>query len=639
MSRRVLIVLALTGLVVVAYANSLVNAWAWDDGQLILRNEHLGDWSYVPQLFKNMWRPLKRLSFMVDYAVWGMNPLGFHLTSLGFHLAATLALYAVARRLGASLRLAFFAAALFAVHPVHVEAVANIANRKEAMSTLFYLLAFLAYLPLRRSLAWLPVVGLCYLLALLSKESAPIMLPVVLAAYELCYREPRASAAERRRLTWVAPPLVVGAFLFLLVGGFLKFGEYYSEEQIRWITQTDVGSWWPLVGNSLRAFVWDLRLLVWPSPLTIRHHFAFSATLLDARVLLAVAVLLLYAAAVWRLRRRAPLASFGLLWTGLNLLPLLNLVPVTWWFVSERFLYLPSAGFCLAAAHLFTAQAPPRLQRFAGAWRTALTAGFAALLGAATARTVTRNADWFSSGSIILAGVEEEPRNHFMLHWLTSLLQEMGDVTGAVASARRAIAVNPHYHATHFLLGQLLFAQGHVDEAQVEVQRAIDLNPYADHPWAVLGRIYVEQGKPDEALAAVNKGLSFHPRSETNRYLLADVLLRLDKTAEAATVIDQLLADDPDYGQGLAAKGRLLAQTDRLPEAMQFFRRAVEHKVKNPEAMMVAAEVSKELGDLDAARDYASRARDSNANAESRAAAQDFIDRLAPSPPRKGERP
>jgi tetratricopeptide (TPR) repeat protein len=621
--------LAIVALIAVAYTNSLWNLYAWDDGRNIVTNTRLDDWDHLERLFKPMWRPLKRLSFMWDHAQWGLNPFGYHLTNVLWHAAASLALLVLLTRLGASRRLALVATALFAVHPVQVEAVANISNRKEMMAAFFYLLAFLFYLPLRDRLGRLPLILLAFAAALLSKESSPLMLPVMLAVYELGYRRPAPNRSQKQRLLLGAClPTVAVVLAMLAVGHFYRFGEYFSTSWIRWITQTEVSSYPVLVGNSLWALVRDLGLLLWPSPLSIRHDFRFTTSVLAPRALLALLLVVAYVGLVLWLRRRAPLVSFGLAWTGINLLPLLNLVPLTWWFVSERFLYLPSAGLCLAAAHLFALPAPSRPSVPRRLWQAGPALLLALVLGAAATRTIQRNGDWYSSGTIIFADLRKAPDNPYLLHWVATMYQESGDLEKALAMGERALEARPRYHATQFLLGQLLLGQGRVDEAVRALERTIELNPYPERVWSVLGQAYMAQGRASEALEAVDRGLSHHPDSVTERYLKANILVKLGRLEQAEKILNWILTEDPDHGFALAEKAYILSQRGRDRQALELYRRALKQQPNDLAAALDAARLSAEAGDFAAARRFARQVLEKGKNPAMVKPAQELLDSL-----------
>ena len=136
-----------------AFANTLGNGFTFDDTWLILENERIDDPGYLRYMLfevEHLWRPVKRISLMADHALWGRDrPGGFHLTNIFLHAGACLLLHALALRLGLARAGALAASLLFAVHPIHVEAVANISHRKEMLAVVFCLLAFLAWLASR----------------------------------------------------------------------------------------------------------------------------------------------------------------------------------------------------------------------------------------------------------------------------------------------------------------------------------------------------------------------------------------------------------------------------------------------------------------------------------------------------------
>jgi len=360
-------------LIVCAYANTLQNRFVRDDTQLILRNPDLSPgtpWSHYftsdvwafthrgERSRNNYYRPLGIATYRLTTQLFGFDPRAFHAVSLLFHLSATLLAYAVLLQLTKRRVLGAAAAAIFAVHPIHTEAVAWVSALPELGCAVCFLLAFWVYLlAARPSTAgsaehlhtWTLRPGLWVLscasfaVALLWKEMA-LTLPIVIGAHIiLCNPEPPSILARLRRALWVMLPYgaAVGAYLLLryYALGFLYFS------QRKWLLSPR--DYVLTVVDLTAKYCWKLLL---PLHLSAFHVFDPVRSLLEARVLAAILFLLVAASAIAYGLRRAPLVSFAATSVFLTLVPALNLRGVGRNVFGERYLYIPSLGFCLLVA-------------------------------------------------------------------------------------------------------------------------------------------------------------------------------------------------------------------------------------------------------------------------------------------------
>ena len=336
-----------------AYAATLGYDLVWDDTLLIQQSWRLHHWQALPSLLtshfwsevgeaSHYYRPLITLTFFLDMQIWGLHPLGFHLTNVLAHAAVTLAVLAVARRtLGGELAAAI-CALVFALHPLHTESVSFVSGRTDVIATLFFLLAVLAYDRGRDRERWGPSAWslAAYLLALLAKEVA-ITLPVVLMAWDRLVR----GDLRDRGAAWRAAPryaaygavtgLYVGLRLFALGG-----------------LDGSAGAWAPLLTRALTAlrivasYAW-ITLVPYPTS----PYYAIAPETVPPGLtwwLAAAGLVAALGATGWAVRR-APAAGFGALWFWITLAPSIavNLLPLPSVIMAERFLYLPTVGFAL----------------------------------------------------------------------------------------------------------------------------------------------------------------------------------------------------------------------------------------------------------------------------------------------------
>ncbi|HKQ96450.1 MAG TPA: DUF1736 domain-containing protein, partial [Candidatus Polarisedimenticolia bacterium] len=345
--------------------------FVFDDRGVIVDNPLMQDLARLPRLLASpwwvgrvqdagLWRPLTSLTFALDRAVAGLEPAWFHLVNVGWHAVVTGLLTLLALDLGAGVAGALLAGGLFAVHPVHTEAVVGIVGRAELIAAAAVLGALLLH---RRALrgagggAAAILAPLCVVAAMLAKESGFAVIALVAIVERLPGRTtPAPIDARRRRALWIAYAAVI-----LLVFG------------LRWavLGRPGPGATIPFVDNpaasagavtgrltALACVVRYTRLLLWPRVLSADYSYdqiPIAGGIADAGVILGF---LLAAGALvlgWRLRRRLPLVGFGLLLLAVALAPASNLIVFAGTLLAERLLYLPSAGLALLVAGIAAA--------------------------------------------------------------------------------------------------------------------------------------------------------------------------------------------------------------------------------------------------------------------------------------------
>lgn len=371
----------------------------YDDDQYVTANPALRDgltapairWAFVTDHAAN-WHPLTWLSHLLDVQLFGFAPRGHHLMSLALHVAATVLLFLLLRRLTGNALPSLATAALFGLHPAHVESVAWVAERKDVLSTLLGLFAIAAYAGWVRRPSWrryAALVGL-FALGLLAKPML-VTLPFVLLLLDLwplrrwSWKESLAGLVPRVReklpLFALAAASCSVTFLVQRGGGAVQSADRY-----------------PLAircQNAAVAYVDYLRQLAWPSDLAVFYPHP-GVALSPLRALASLALLLLLTAGAWRLRRSQPAVLVGWLWFLGTLLPVIGLVQVGWQARADRYTYLPSIGLFVALAWGAGALAttPER--------RTALAAATGAALAACCFVTQAQVGYWRDSETLFL---------------------------------------------------------------------------------------------------------------------------------------------------------------------------------------------------------------------------------------------
>jgi len=507
--------------------NGFVN---WDDDRLLLDNPAVARddglaiiWSRpeLPEGFPNY--PLTFTTYWVEHRLWGFTPAGYHAVNLLLHALATALVCLFVRALGGGAWVAGLTAALFATHPMQVESVAWVAERKNVLAAVWYLAAALAFLRHRRtgSEAAYALSLLCCAAALLSK-TATITLPFSLLLADRVLRGRWDPAALAR----LAPMLLLGAAAALVT-----LNAEAEPPAIAFLER-------PLVAASALWFY--ARQLLAPSallPVYPRWSIDPSALLWWLPLLAAsvVAILLL-------LRRPPGLTHWGAGHFAVTLLPVLGLVPfgfTEYSFVADRHVYLASIGvFLIAALGL------DWLRQRQAVSATALAVALVVLLGVRSARQI---AVWHDGESLWRYELLHAPDSWLARNNLAMALINQQRLDEAVPFLEEALAIRPNYAEAHNNLALIRYRQGAFAAAEQHSRAAAALKPYDGGLAKNFALTLIALGRRDEAERELRHALRDSPDAAEARYVLADLLLQQGRTEEAVRELQAAVASRPDW--------------------------------------------------------------------------------------------
>jgi protein O-mannosyl-transferase len=556
-------------IILVAYQQVWQAGYIWDDDSYVTKNATLRDlhglwriWFEVaatPQYY-----PLVHTSFWIEHHLWGLNPLGYHLVNLVLHGLAAILLWRVLVRLG--IPGAWLAAAIFALHPVEVESVAWITERKNVLSAVFYCASALTYLrfesvrdseepgPKRWYLYGASL--FLFVLALLSKTVA-CSLPAAL----LLVRWWKNGRIKWRDVLPLLPFFAFGLGLGLLTAWLEK--HHVRAEGDEWALT--FGQRCLIAGRALWFYA---SKILWPANLTFIYprwdvSAAFGWAWLFPSAFAAVV------GTLWRMRARigrGPLVAVlffaGTLFPALGFM---NVYPFRYSFVADHFQYLASVGLIiLVAAGL------ARLPRF-------IPPIVLALLGVLTWKqvgiyrgletlwrdTVEKNPEsWMAQNNLGIVlqkrGQNDEAITHFqkaleldpnkfeIQNNLGFLLSASGRLREAFPYLEKALEINPNYAEAHYNLGNALLRTGRVAEAIVQLQQAVEIDPTYVPAHSNLGSALLQTRQLDESLAHLQKALEIDPDYKAAHFNLANTLLQMGRTEEAISHLQRVLAIDPN---------------------------------------------------------------------------------------------
>lgn len=461
-----------------AYLNTLSHAFVWDDKFLIAQNTAIQHLRNAPVAFisdfsppndpsrkSGYYRPITTLSYMIDVALWGNNPRGFHGTNVLLHALCSVLVYVFAASLRIHPSTALLAALLFALHPVHTESVAWISGRTDLLCTLFLLLSLLTFPksredpPGKRRVLFQAGSLLTFLLALWAKETA-IVLPLLLPLYEevsMCSARNAAPSFVRRHIGyWITAVFYIVLRVFALHRLGPTTGQHAKGLPIRLLTAPKI------VGCYLKQMIWPLHLNAEIDIVPVRSP-------LDMSFLLSVGTIIALLLIALRLRKTHRPLFFGILWFFLALLPVSNLIPLQDE-VADRFLYTPSIGFLVALSVVLFL-----LYEHIGkpSFRIAITTVFSLILFGYGWSTIHRNRDWKNDLTLFSANVRDAPNASRAHYNLATLFLVRGEYDRAIEELRTAVQLRPTYVQAHYNLACAYARKGETDPAIQALTQAI----------------------------------------------------------------------------------------------------------------------------------------------------------------------
>jgi protein O-mannosyl-transferase len=625
---RALMVATLVVFATLPYLNMLFNGFVYDDHTQVTNNPYIQSfghlreiftttvWSYVgTQGVTNYYRPLMTVGYLLCYRLFGPLAYGFHLLSLLLHVLIVCLVFGLTERMTRDRVWAFAAGALFALHPIHTESVAWIAAVTDLELTFFFLITFWLFLGVarpqgERSEAALAGMLAAFILALLSKEQA-LTLPALATVYEHFYREDRLQTRFSQKLARYGPLWLIAVAYLLLRLRFL--GALAPVHQMRAVTS------WQVAFSALALIGQYAGKLLWPARLGAFYVFHPSTNLLQPHVLAGLAALVALSALFLVLGRSRDhsvrLAGFGLIWFLATLAPVLNAHWMAANVFAERYLYLPSLGFCwLAGCGLsklweLTAQHPARRRVFALAcaglgvlgalrivarnreWRNDVTLYTHTLALAPDAYPILNNLGtvYWLDGSVNEAemvwkrALALAPENAIVLNNLGLVADKKQQYEQATAFFRRAMALKPNYTDPHLDLGITYREMGLPGPAELQLRAAVALSPLSYRARNELGELLLSQGRWGEAEAQFRASVECEPNARADDFL-GQLYLRRNAGSQAEHAFEAALTLNAFDSQAHLGLGRLFAAAGRGSEALRQYQAGLEADPRNAEA-------------------------------------------------------
>ena len=506
----------------------------FDDVEYVSENEHVNRglttsgfrWAFASGHSAN-WQPMTWLSHMLDVELYGLDPGGHHLTSLLLHCLNTVLLFLLLQKMTGAFWRSAIVAALFAVHPLRVESVAWVAERKDVLSTFFGLTTiwiYASYVKRPRPRIYLGLI-VCFALGLMSKPML-VTLPCVLLLLDWW--------PLRRVDRNTVGPLVVEKLPLLALAAASSVITYLVQKGDGAVVTTQHLPLTERLGSAVVAYLSYIGKTLWPTDLSVIYLQAGRASSLGT-TLLAAAVLAGITVATLRAARRYPYLPVGWLWYLGTLVPVIGLVKVGAHSMADRFTYIPGIGLTLMLV-----------------W------GMAKLFEGRVTRT--------------LAAI---PVVLILIPMVLLTRMQLEYWQGGLALFQRALEIEPENHRAHQLLGIALFQKKQYAEAARHHRETIRLAPHDADAHTNLALALDRQGKRDEAMRHHREALALEPDSPAAHLNYAITLEAQERITEAATHYQAALGLQPELVQAHYNLALIRARESRVDEAIRHFEKAI----------------------------------------------------------------
>jgi Flp pilus assembly protein TadD len=544
----------LAGAVLAAYGQVLhFDFVTYDDPDYVTGNPHVQaglTWPGVAWAFRSSfagnWFPLTWISHMLDCSLFGLDSGWHHFTNVCLHMLSTLFWFAVLKRLTGARWRSALVAFLFALHPLHVESVAWVAERKDVLSSLFWVLTLWSYAAYTARPG--PVrYGLTIFLFCLGLMAKPMLvtLPVVFLLLDQWPLQRGTRMLEK--IPFFAASIGVSLVTF------------FVHEEVGATASLSLIPAGVRFENSLVSYVAYFLQMLWPADLAVFYPYPLGSLVVPA----VIAGIVLTAVTVLVIRDfpHRPYLAVGWLWYLITLLPVIGLIQVGAQARADRYTYLPMIGLSIALVW-GVSEALDRWPRI----QIALAATLCLTCLTLTWRQVQY---WRDSISLYQHAIDVTLENYVARYNLAAVLETRGELAEAAGQLRETVRIRPRFAAAHSALGQLLAKQGRPEQALPELQTAVSLKPDLGDVHVRLGSVLGTLGRTEEAAAAFSEGIRIQPNNADAHYNFGIALAQDGKLQDAAREFRATVKLRPDDVEARFNLGIALDSLGQAGEAIE----------------------------------------------------------------------
>jgi len=552
-------------LALLVYANTFQHGmmYSWDDNRYLRENMLLRDPSpgAIVQIFSQFYFaayiPVTLLTYWIEYNIWGLEPSGYHVVNVVLHALNSALVYLFLARLLKNRAVAALAAVLFVIHPLQVESVAWISERKNLLSMLFTLLAFLSHIRSAEpdgGRRWLALTWFLYLLAALSKPTV-VGIPLLFMAYDYLWAGLPLRDVIRRN---VVPLAIAAAAAVLIIVAHAEAGgikEYRGNS--------------PVVTAGIMLMVyWDYVVSL-VAPFNLNNFYLYDVSMLNQHQLSVVLGALLVIGSVvfaWKQPLGRPFSLFAVLWIWLLMLPVSNIVPIAIE-RADRYIYFPGVAIFalvgLAVERLWYARTTPT-------WRYGVTAAVAVAIGGLSMLTIQRNQVWTTEGTLWIDHLQDYPDSQ--TGWLNLGVYYYNELAfeQAKESFEQLLRRNPNHFKGNRFMGHIAIRTGNYADAIPYYERAAQVDPTDPITQNYLGLAYFRTGNYASALEAYRRTIELDQSYDEAYLNLGISALQTGNNSLAAEALAIATERQPENALALSEYCAALTNLDRMDEAIEY---------------------------------------------------------------------
>ena len=594
----ILSVVLIIGAGFLVYVNAFQGDFLWDDETLVEFNPYIKDWAQLGKIFTSrlgsiaqeagaFYRPIQTFTYLLDYSLWRLNVVGYHLSSTIWHILTAIAVFALIQQLFGRGKLSLLTALLFVAHPIHTEAVSYISGRADPLTTCFMLFAFVLYLRsgARPGMGAMAGMTACFLAALLSKEMS-FILPILILFYHYVFRKPVYTKAF---FTLIGALALFALWRFFVIGT-----SAIAEGETPTLAERLPGIFVALANYS--------RILIVPFDL----HMEYGGLLFpyrEPKALIGLILLILISGYVWAKKKKDPFLFFAAGWFFIALLPASNLFFPINAYMAEHWLYIPSIGLFMLVARFLTDLG--ERQRFQG---IALAAAVG-LVGFYSVLTVRQNRYWNNDVSFYQRMLHYAPDSSRLYNNLAKAYHDAGREKELVELLKSAIELNPNNILAYNNLGNAYKEAGNYEDAKRSYLKAIELDPSHAGPYYNLSTIYADvDNNMEGAIELLNKALELSPYFAKTYNKLGQIYLLKGENEKAIDLLNKAVKLNPDDPETYHNFGYVYIQSGHPDKGEEMYLKAIEVAPHYAPAYHDLAIIYTQAGDYAKAIPYCDRA-------------------------------
>jgi tetratricopeptide (TPR) repeat protein len=563
----------------------------YDDNLYVYQNPHVLNgltadgaiWAFATPHVGN-WLPLTWISFMFDCQLFGPNPGWMHLVNLLLHVVNTLLLFAVLKKMTGSLWPSAFVAAAFALHPMHVESVAWITERKDVLSTLFLMLTLAAYVSYvkKQSIVWYLLTILLFILGLLAKPmlvTVPFILLLLdywplkrfsIADCQLPIEKNPKSKIQNLKFAQSFWRLIIEKIPFFVLSAVSSAITFFVQQSIGAIADINAFPLKSRLANVFLSYATYIGKMFWPQNLAVFYPFD-ARTIQSWQIVLCALLMIVISVLTIRFGRKQKYLIVGWLWFVVTLIPVVGLIQSGSQAWADRYTYISYIGLFIMIAWgvpELLSKWPQRKNTLGLSMVIVLTT-----LGICAHRQVSY---WNNSTTLFLHALKVTSGNYVAHDCLGDDLREHGKTALAIEQFTKSLQIKPSYADAVNGIGMALYDEGDLKQAIEYFQKALKLKPDSPSAHNNLGFALRKQGKLDEAVAHFTQAVRIDPDFVLARNNLADTLILQNRLDEAIDQLHAILRLEPDSAFAHQTLGSALLKKGNVNQAIKQFNAVIK---------------------------------------------------------------